>query len=115
MEIDFEVGHTSTLRTEPTTEHDPPRTHDWKLFLRSTDINADLNCLIHHCIFHLHPDFGDYIRGRNLSNTQCFSIERNRLELRTTPYAIKETGYAGFHLVGRMFLLSVLICHSHFS
>ena len=85
LEIDFEVGHSSVIRAEPTTEHNPPRTHDWKLFLRSADIHGNLSCLIHHCIFHLHPDFADSKRGRIVSNSNYsnsnkpFRIENNTI------------------------------------
>ncbi len=85
VEIDFEVGHSSIIRSETTT-HNPPRTHDWKVFLRSSDVNGDLSCLIHRCIFHLHPEFLNNKRGRNIyifhyknnifrikNNTICYS------------------------------------------
>ncbi|CAF3932442.1 unnamed protein product, partial [Rotaria sp. Silwood2] len=81
VEIDFEVGHISIIRSEPTTTHNPPRTHDWTVYLRSADVHGDLNCLIQRCIFYLHPEYPDH-----------------RRELKSPPFAIKETGYAGFHL-----------------
>ncbi|CAF1457460.1 unnamed protein product [Adineta steineri] len=81
IEIDFEVGHSSIIRCEATTIHNPPRTHDWKLFLRSADVNGDLSCLIQRCVFHLHHEYPN-----------------SKRELKTTPYAIQESGYAGFHL-----------------
>ena len=34
-----------------------------------------------------------------LSQIRTIQIRTNHLELKTTPFAIKETGYAGFHLV----------------
>jgi hypothetical protein len=64
VEIDFEVGHSSIIRSEVTTIHNPPRTHDWKVYLRSADINGDLSCLIQRCIFHLHPEFPNHKRGK---------------------------------------------------
>jgi transcription initiation factor IIF auxiliary subunit len=70
VEIDFEVGHSSIIRSEPTTNHIPPRTHDWKVFLRSADIHGDLSCLIHRCIFHLHPEYSNHKRGRNILNKE---------------------------------------------
>ncbi|CAF4911970.1 unnamed protein product, partial [Rotaria sp. Silwood1] len=75
------IGHVSIIRPEPTTIHNPPRTHDWTVYLRSADVHGDLNCLIQRCIFYLHPEYPDH-----------------RREFRSTPFAIKETGYAGFHL-----------------
>ncbi|CAF1388312.1 unnamed protein product [Rotaria magnacalcarata] len=81
VEIDFEVGHSSIIRSEATTLHNPPRTHDWKIYLRSADVNGDLSCLIQRCVFHLHPEYPNHKR-----------------ELKSTPFAIQETGYAGFHL-----------------
>ena len=69
VEIDFEVGHSSTIRSEPITTHDPPRTHDWKVYLRSADTNGDLNCLIHRCVFNLHPDFPHNKRGEHRLKT----------------------------------------------
>jgi len=80
-EIDFEVGHTSTIRDEPTTEHVPPRTHDWKVFLRSAGVRGDLNCLIKRCVFTLHREFPNPKR-----------------EIRSTPFSIEETGYGSFDL-----------------
>ncbi|CAF0871557.1 unnamed protein product [Rotaria sordida] len=81
VEIDFEVGHSSIIRSEATTIHNPPRTHDWKVYLRAVDINGDLTCLIQRCVFYLHPEYPN-----------------NKRELKSTPFAIQETGYAGFHL-----------------
>ncbi|CAF4014777.1 unnamed protein product [Rotaria sp. Silwood2] len=81
VEIDFEVGHSSIIRSEVTTSHNPPRTHDWKIYLRAADVNGDLSCLIQRCIFFLHPEYPN-----------------NKRELKSTPFAIQETGYAGFHL-----------------
>ncbi|CAF1647731.1 unnamed protein product [Rotaria magnacalcarata] len=81
LEIDFEVGHVSIIRPEPTTIHNLPRTHDWTVYLRSANVHGDLNCLIQRCIFHLHPEFPD-----------------SKREFKSTPFYIKETGYAGFHL-----------------
>ncbi|CAF1319016.1 unnamed protein product [Adineta steineri] len=81
IEIDFEVGHSSIIRCEATTIHNPPRTHDWKIYLRSADVNGDLSCLIQRCVFHLHHEYPN-----------------SKRELKTTPYAIQESGYAGFHL-----------------
>ncbi|CAF1403677.1 unnamed protein product, partial [Adineta ricciae] len=81
IEICFEVGHSSSIRSKPTTKHNPPRTHDWKIFVRSAEIHGDLNCLIQRCVFHLHPEFPNPVR-----------------ELFTTPFAIQENGYAGFCL-----------------
>ncbi len=63
VEIDFEVGHISTIRAEPTTIHVPPRTHDWKVYLRSADVHGDLSCLIQRCVFYLHPEFPNSKRG----------------------------------------------------
>ena len=63
VEIDFEVGHVSIIRPEPTTVHNPPRTHDWRVYLRSTDVNGDLNRLIQRCVFYLHPEFPNSKRG----------------------------------------------------
>ncbi|CAF5068995.1 unnamed protein product, partial [Rotaria magnacalcarata] len=71
----------SIIRSEATTLHNPPRTHDWKIYLRSADVNGDLSCLIQRCVFHLHPEYPNHKR-----------------ELKSTPFAIQETGYAGFHL-----------------
>jgi hypothetical protein len=68
IEIDFEIGHISIIRTEPTTVHIPPRTHDWKIFFRSADIRGDLSCLIQRCVFYLHPMFPNRRRGRNIFN-----------------------------------------------
>ncbi|CAF4923494.1 unnamed protein product [Rotaria sp. Silwood1] len=81
VEIDFEVGHSSIIRSETTTTHNPPRTHDWKVYLRAVDVNGDLSCLIQRCVFYLHPEYPN-----------------NKRELKSTPFAIQETGYAGFHL-----------------
>ncbi|CAF0892412.1 unnamed protein product [Adineta ricciae] len=81
IEICFEVGHSSSIRSKPTTNHNPPRTHDWKIFVRSAEIHGDLNCLIQRCVFHLHPEFPNPVR-----------------ELFTTPFAVQENGYAGFCL-----------------
>lgn len=87
FEIDFEVGHSSIIRSEPTTEHNPPRTHDWKLFLRSADIHANLNCLIHRCVFNLHPDFADCKRGRTISLSTSFNANDDfRIENNTICY-----------------------------
>jgi transcription initiation factor IIF auxiliary subunit len=57
----------SIIRSEPTTNHNPPRTHDWKIYLRSADINGDLNCLIQRCVFLLHPDYPNHKRGREIN------------------------------------------------
>jgi transcription initiation factor IIF auxiliary subunit len=74
VEIDFEVGHSSIIRSEPTTAHNPPRTHDWKIFLRSADIHGDLSCLINRCIFHLHPEYPNHKRGKNIYQKKNFMI-----------------------------------------
>ncbi|CAF2714699.1 unnamed protein product [Rotaria sp. Silwood2] len=92
VEIDFEVGHSSIIRSEVTTGHNPPRTHDWKIYLRAADVNGDLSCLIQRCIFFLHPEYPN-----------------NKRELKSTPFAIQETGYAGFHLVIILFPFIPLI------
>ncbi len=46
-----------------TTTHNPPRTHDWKVYLRSADVHGDLSCLIQRCVFYLHPEFPNHKRG----------------------------------------------------
>jgi transcription initiation factor IIF auxiliary subunit len=51
------------IRDEPTTTHNPPRTHDWRVYLRSTDVSVDLNCLIKSCVFNLHREFPNPKRG----------------------------------------------------
>jgi transcription initiation factor IIF auxiliary subunit len=87
-----------------TTTHNPPRTHDWKVYLRSADVNGDLSCLIQRCVFHLHPEFPNNKRGSNIFD----KTKEKRyfyLELKSTPFAIQETGYAGFHLVIFIYLL----------
>ncbi len=103
VEIDFEVGHSSIIRSEPTTAHNPPRTHDWKIFLRSADIHGDLSCLINRCIFHLHPEYSNHKRGKNIQQKKKLYDLKYNLELRTSPFAIQETGYAGFHMVKNIF------------
>ncbi|CAF1182267.1 unnamed protein product [Adineta steineri] len=81
VKIDLLVGHTSTIRAEPTTTHNPPRTHDWEVYVRPADAHSDLSCLIQRCVFYLHPEYPDKKR-----------------ELKATPFVIQESGYAGFHL-----------------
>ncbi|CAF1068079.1 unnamed protein product [Adineta steineri] len=81
IEIDLLVGHTSTIRAEPTTTHNPPRTHDWEVYVRSADAHGDLSCLVQRCVFYLHPEYPN-----------------NKREVNVTQFVIQESGYAGFHL-----------------
>ncbi|CAF1068431.1 unnamed protein product, partial [Didymodactylos carnosus] len=78
VEIDFTVGHRSIGRDVVTSQG---YTHDWVCYLKSTDVHGDLNALIQRCIFHLHPEF-----------------QNNKREIRTSPFAIQETGYGGFSM-----------------
>jgi hypothetical protein len=68
VELDIEVGHVSIIRSEVTTNHIPPHTHDWKIYLRPADLIGDLSCLIQRCIFYLHPIYPNNKRGRNIFN-----------------------------------------------
>jgi transcription initiation factor IIF auxiliary subunit len=54
--------------------------------------------LIQRCVFHLHPEFPNNKRGRNIFDETKEKLYFD-LELKSTPFAIQETGYAGFHLV----------------
>jgi hypothetical protein len=51
VQIDFEIGHVSLVRSAAATIYDPPHIHDCKIYLCSADIDVDLSCLIHRCIF----------------------------------------------------------------
>ena len=75
------------------------------MYLRSTDVHGDLNCLINRCVFNLHPDFPNHKRGSTLKIPLKFIVPRLRhvLELKSTPFAIQESGYGGFDLV-RLFV-----------
>lgn len=101
MEICFEVGHVSIIRTGTTTNP----THDWKVFLRSSVINGDLNCLIERCVFHLHSSFINRKRGKEKSWNHIDDLSHvlSFTELKETPFAIKESGSEGFSLVNHRF------------
>ncbi|XP_057338108.1 protein AF-9 [Microplitis mediator] len=77
IRITLECGHTSMLRARTTPEG---YTHDWDLYVRGVD-NADISQYIKKVVFQLHDTF---------SNPKRI--------LKSPPYSLKESGYAGFLL-----------------
>ncbi|KAK9891805.1 hypothetical protein WA026_016601 [Henosepilachna vigintioctopunctata] len=77
LRINLEIGHEASLRTKRTPEG---FTHDWKIFVRGSD-GADIHYYIEKVVFHLHETF-----------------QKPKRVVKEPPYAVKESGYAGFNL-----------------
>lgn len=63
VKVQFEIGHSSKLRSKRTVEG---FTHDWELYVKGVQ-QADISIFVEKIIFHLHESFQNYNRGNILS------------------------------------------------
>uniref|UniRef100_A0A1A9X1X8 YEATS domain-containing protein n=1 Tax=Glossina brevipalpis TaxID=37001 RepID=A0A1A9X1X8_9MUSC len=77
VKVQFEIGHTSKLRSKKTPEG---FTHDWELYVKGVS-GADISCFVEKVIFNLHESF-----------------PKPKRVCKEPPYMIQESGYAGFML-----------------
>ncbi|XP_017009062.3 protein AF-9-like isoform X2 [Drosophila takahashii] len=79
VKVQFEIGHTSTLRSKVhMRRHD--FTHDFEIYVQGVN-KADISAFVEKVVFELHPSFPN-----------------PRRVVKEPPYAIQESGYAGFPL-----------------
>lgn len=77
VRINLEIGHEASIRTKRTPEG---FTHDWEVYVRGYD-DADIHHYVEKVVFHLHETF-----------------EKPKRVVKEPPYAVKESGYAGFQM-----------------
>eukprot|EP00099_Drosophila_melanogaster_P009848 NP_001262596.1 ENL/AF9-related, isoform C [Drosophila melanogaster] len=79
VKVQFEIGHTSKLRSKKT-PHPQAFTHDWEIYVQGVN-KADISAFVEKVVFVLHESF-----------------PKPKRVVKEPPYAIQESGYAGFLL-----------------
>ncbi|KAH8369369.1 hypothetical protein KR009_009201 [Drosophila setifemur] len=79
VKVQFEIGHTSKLRSKKT-PHPQAFTHDWEIYVQGVN-KADISAFVEKVVFLLHESF-----------------PKPKRSFKEPPYAIQESGYAGFIL-----------------
>lgn len=60
VKVQFEIGHTSKLRSKKTVEG---FTHDWELYVKGSQ-QADISAFVEKIVFNLHESFPKPKRGK---------------------------------------------------
>ncbi|KAH8243363.1 hypothetical protein KR032_006844 [Drosophila birchii] len=84
VKVQFEIGNTSRLRGKKT-PHPQDFTHDWEIYVKGVN-QADISNFVDKVVFQLHESFPNHKRV-----------------FKEPPYAIQESGYAGFLLSVEIF------------
>ncbi|KAH8243356.1 hypothetical protein KR032_006831 [Drosophila birchii] len=84
VKVQFEIGHTSRLRSKKT-PHPQAFTHDWEIYVKGVN-QADISNFVDKVVFQLHESF-----------------PKPKRVFKEPPYAIQESGYAGFLLPVEIF------------
>ncbi|XP_017091976.2 protein ENL [Drosophila bipectinata] len=79
VKVQFEIGHTSKLRSKKT-PHPQSFTHDWEIYVQGVN-KADISAFVEKVVFLLHESF-----------------PKPKRVFKEPPYALQESGYAGFLL-----------------
>ncbi|XP_001965931.3 protein AF-9 [Drosophila ananassae] len=79
VKVQFEIGHTSKLRSKKT-PHPQAFTHDWEIYVQGVN-KADISAFVEKVVFLLHESF-----------------PKPKRVIKEPPYALQESGYAGFLL-----------------